>query len=173
MFDAFDFTIHGLVIQPQERQEFTERLVPGFDVLGHLSSGRRQRKPAITFVIDKAAAGEPADHIRNRRGAEVQGGGQICDPRVTFLLDQFLNPFEVIFCGLRAVPGWLLRLSSRCHADGLSEAPVEGQPFRFIPSNAELSPNRPGQRSDQAQEQQIFERSCMPFFNEVILNLTS
>ena len=104
--------VHGLGVKANEFQEFSEDLMAGLDVLSHLPSSRREREPAIAFIVDEATLGQPPHHIGNSPGAETERGSQIRDAGIPLLLDQFLNPLQMILCGLGPAHGCFLRLSS-------------------------------------------------------------
>jgi hypothetical protein len=116
MFDGFDFLLYGVGAQAEEIQHFGEGLVPDFDVLGHSAALLGEGETAVFFVIDEAAFGEAADHVGDGGAAEAKRGGEVSDAGVALLLDEFLDPLQMVLGGFGAVEGVGLGFSGRaCH----------------------------------------------------------
>ena len=119
------FPVYGLVVEPNELEKFRQSLVARFDMLGHLPSGRGQRKSAITLIIDETTPGQASDHVGNGRRAEVKRLGQIGNPGVTFLINQLLNPFQMIFGRLGPVGRRVFQIGiRRAHSRDSSKLPA-------------------------------------------------
>ena len=87
VLDVLDLAVDCVRVQPKKLEKLRESLVTRFDMLGYLASGKGQSKAPVSFIIDETAARKPANHVRNRRSAQVQTRRKICNARVTFLID--------------------------------------------------------------------------------------
>src|SRR6267154_5111482 len=114
MLDILDFADNGIGVQAQKLKEFCESLVAGFNVLSYLPTGGCQGESPIPLIIDKATPGEPPHHVRYGRSAEIERRGKIGNASIAFLLDQLLDPLQMVFAGFRASGVRRLCLSSAC-----------------------------------------------------------
>ena len=101
MFNELDLFLNGFGAEPKQVEQFGQSFMAHLDVVSHRASFGGQAEPAILLVIDKPASGQPANHVGNGGSAETKRGGNIRDPGISLLIDQFLNALEVILGGLR------------------------------------------------------------------------
>jgi hypothetical protein len=96
VLNILNLTVDGFAIQAKQFKKFSQELVARFDMLCDLPAGGCQGEATVPLIINEAPAGQAADHVRNRRGAEMQTGSQVSYPGVSFLFDQFVNALQMI-----------------------------------------------------------------------------
>ncbi len=100
MFDAFDVAALGFVVEPEEGEEAGEGEVAGLDAAGDGAAFVGEDEAAVFDVVEVAGFGEALDHVGDGGLFDLEGGGDIDDAGVALVLDQFVDPLEVVFGAL-------------------------------------------------------------------------